>query len=204
MIDKFLPSEEVWGEMKNFRIMRYPWSERGWCNNKNYTKKELRERNPYERGFYNSSGRFSPVVGKTREIDIIYLSEDWKTALTETNSCLKYNHSKSHKKFLAKGESESDEKGYPMSYSISDDTLLFGLVSPHSPFNIYLGSENLLDEFTRKITCKRSYTFSQEFAVEVFERGFDGILYKSLRERKRVNIPSTNCIIWNKEKIKRS
>lgn len=214
-----IPSN-IWDEVKYESFKNNILNKLGWWHHKYYFESKnndghqlqkfksnlgIREEVPYERElFYNSNGRFSLI-----NQPISYFSNDFSTSCCETIEEFRVNNNLSYEKDLKPyfQGSKNPTPGficYPINIKINSDALIFDISK--SSNEIIKIIKDGIDNLENKVLLSRTdsaYESTITISEMVFAKGFDGIVFKSVRIENDWNHPDKNLVLFNKSKMLR-
>lgn len=215
-LDERLKASELdWQEIERVSLTISPrFAKMGWWNNKYYkinppndgavmqVGEDGRREIPYERNFFwPTAGRFG--LG---EKAVAYFSNDFAVNCCETIEQYRQRDMtwQELSDYLKGGDAPNPYLyGYPLSIRIQPTAKIFDLLNDSFPFFDSLakqfGWSNKMQFLSDAILSKDKsvYPITQEIALAVHARGFDGLSYKSVRAPSDVVLPSRNLVIFN-------
>jgi hypothetical protein len=218
----FKASEWDWHEIEKVSLTISPrFAKMGWWNNKYYkvnppndgavmqVDEDGRREIPYERNFFwPTTGRFG--LG---EKAVAYFSNDFAINCCETiEQYRQRDMTWQELRDYLKGDDapNSDLYGYPLSIRIQSTAKIFDLFNDSFPFFDTLTKQfallNKMQLLSDVILSKDKsvYPITQEIALAVHARGFDGLSYRSVRAPSDVSLPSRNLVLFNSSIIIRN
>lgn len=162
---------------------------------------------PYKRQFFYPSPQSRFSLGPD---PVAYFSSDFSINCCETieqfynNSNLTWEELKAY--FRGEGNPTPGWVGYPINIHISADTLLLDLSNGTAPFLTTIAGKGGRDSFEKIIKlfrCRhdKDKLATQVISTEAHKRGFDAIIYPSVRAPKDVVLPDWNLVMFNPDKI---
>lgn len=216
---KVVGNPDLWIKLKELslkydRFSNYSWHHHKYYkvsnNNDGYQPQELTVKGnklleiPYKRELFNlSKGRFS-----LSKIPIAYFSNEFSTACCETIELFRLNNKLTFEKdlmpyFQGKFNPTPERMGYPISVKIKNDSLILDLFDSKSILIKYINSNFGNDYFSSVIMSrsKKSYKYSRIISEIAYSKGFDGILFKSVRVEGDWIHQDKNLVLFNNDKV---
>jgi|GEM_PF-3529322 len=196
------------------------WSEFGWHNIKYYKNvppnmgTQLQKDNrdlleiPYERKVFYPRPLFRFSLGE--EYPVAYFASEFIVALAETipqfRSDEKLRYEKQMNQYLAdKLNAHPDQYGFPLSFKINKDAVILNLSKANNI--LFTNIENieswnwgkgyLFDIISSR--DKDVYPLTIEIAKAAFSKGFDGIIFNSVRKPNDIMVSSYIAVLFKKK-----
>lgn len=197
------------------------WIKLSWYNLKFYYKSKIQNGNieqinlkkkkeiPYQRKlFYPSpNGRFSLGNGC-----VAYFSNNSALNVCETIDKYRYDDllmwdPTLHLYFDGKENPTKSLFGYPIVVKLAPESVLLDLSKKSNSLIKYILSFRYCENFYEDCILSKdedTYILTQQIAKVVFAKGFDGIVYKSVRQPNDVILVGENLVVLNQNIIKRN
>jgi hypothetical protein len=212
---------EDWRWIGNRSKSKILWLQHGWWQNKYYLN------NPPNHGFETQvPAKGSPEVPYNREIfypsprsrfslgpdlPVAYFSNDFVVNCCESIPEFSSNEALSNEELALYFEGKVNPTpawfGYPLKYHLVDDSLILDLSQRGAPLLMRIqekfgqeGVEILCRMFQSRLEEEKRST--QLVAIEARQRGFDGIVYPSVRAPIDVMMPDRNLVMFNRQKVR--
>jgi RES domain-containing protein len=154
---------------------------------------------PYQRKlFYPKEARFALY-----KVPVAYFSNDFSIMCCETIKKLRENYSCSWKEYLnpyLNGILNPDQEsfGYPLNFKLSDAANILDLRIESEALRQL---EEDANENISALIYSDDYKYSRIIADVSHKKGFDGIVYSSVREPGDINLCGYNLVVFDESKI---
>ena len=211
-----------WQWIESQSRSKITWLQRQWWQNKYYRdnppndgfKIQVPEKGspevPYERQIFYPSPHSRLSLGLHHPV--AYFSNDVVISFCETIDKFSSNEALSGdelSRYLGgEGNPTPGWRGYQSKYHLADDSLILDLSRRHAPLLTRVGEkfgqdgvEVLWKTLRSRMDVEREKT--QLVAIEARWRGYDGIVYASVRGPIDVVMPDRNLVMFNRDKVRR-
>ena len=213
-------NDDVWKEAHSISNSdQHRWKQREWWHNRYYlehadagsqvlTTVDGHREIPYERKlFFPSTGRFS-----LDDQPVAYFSDDLGTNCCETIDQFRNTQGLSWDELsrYLRGEFNPGMTayGYPLNFEIDSTAALLDLSEPWRPPLTEIESQyhkSSGESFWESVVMSRdasSYDAARAVAEAANNRGFDGLVYKSVRAPQDMNMSDANLVMFNEDKVR--
>jgi hypothetical protein len=155
---------------------------------------------PYQRKlFYTKEARFALY-----KVPVAYFSNDFSIMCCETIKKLRENYSCFWKEYLEPylngilNPDDSESFGYPLNFKLSNDANILDLRKGSEALRLF---EEVANENISALIYSDDYKYSRISADVSHKKGFDGIVYSSVREPRDINLCGYNLVVFDESKI---